>query len=309
MSEKFVEELLEKLQEYGSRDYDFRIMGVTKLNEGHKTCICASRKSENIGVNLYSDMLVRMYNKHNRNMDLLAEDVIKQLDKNMLGTDFAEYALEQVWNITDYSKVKEQILFRIVNKEANKEILQEYVYVPYLDFAVCFYIAIGNKENTGLLHLTKAIFDMWNVPLDELYQQAMLNTTILRPYEFKNIYDVIEKMVPDGSISKPLDFSGTGSENFSMWVLTNNKKYFGAGVILYDGLMQNIANQIGAEEIVILPSSVHECILIPMTDDVEIYYLKNIVYEVNTFNVEHHERLSGNVYLYSKDRNDITILT
>lgn len=48
------------------------------------------RKSENIGVNLYSDMLVRMYNKHNRNMDLLAEDVIKQLDKNMLGTDFAE---------------------------------------------------------------------------------------------------------------------------------------------------------------------------------------------------------------------------
>lgn len=90
MSEKFVEELLEKLQEYGSRDYDFRIMGVTKLNEGHKTCICASRKSENIGVNLYSDMLVRMYNKHNRNMDLLAEDVIKQLDKNMLGTDFAE---------------------------------------------------------------------------------------------------------------------------------------------------------------------------------------------------------------------------
>ena len=66
---------------------------------------------------------------------------------------------------------------------------------------------------------------------------------------------------------------------------------------------------VGAEDIVILPASVHECILLPLTDAMDTYYLRSMVREVNVTNVEPEDRLSENVYLYSRTSDEISILT
>lgn len=59
-----------------------------------------------------------------------------------------------------------------------------------------------------------------------------------------------------------------------MYVATNSKKLNGACVMLYDGLLRDFARKVG-RSFYIIPSSIHEVILIPDTLDMDILYESN----------------------------------
>lgn len=307
--DNFMEELLKQLQGRKNDEYEFQIMEMTKRNDNHKTSLCVRQRGNAIGVNLYMDDLVRRYETKDCDMEALVEDILVQLKERLLDSSFTATAMEQLSVIRDYEVMKDRVLFRIVNEEANREYLKNSVYVPFLDFAICFYLVVGDGEDTGTIHLTKDMFNTWGVSVEEVYQQAMKNTPILMPYQFKNIADILSGMMAEDSFSEFMNPPEFDEKNFSMWVLGNEKQMFGAGAILYEGLMKEISERIGAEDIVILPSSVHECILLPLTDAMDTYYLRSMVHEVNVTNVEPEDRLSENVYLYSRTSAEISILT
>lgn len=304
----FMEDLLKRLQERKSDNYEFQLMEVAKINDGHKTSLCIRQKGNSIGANLYMDDLVRRYENSDCDMELLVEDIMQKLKEGLLNTDFVNYAMEQLADIKDYNKVKEKIVFRIVNEEANKEYLKNSVYVPFLDFAICFYLVVSTGEEMGTIQLTRDIISIWNVPIEEIYQQALLNTPILMPYQFRHIVEVLKRMMLEDCFTQSMEVLEADEENFGMWVLGNVEQMYGAGVILYDGLMREISTKIGVDSIVILPSSVHECVLIPKAENMDIYYLKSMVREVNDTNLGPEERLSENIYLYSRATDEITIL-
>lgn len=309
MMKNFMEELLKVLREKKDEEYDFQIMEVTKLNDSQKLSICARKKGDSIGVNLYMEDLVRRYNSIGRDLNGLAEDILSQIRENLLDSAFTGAALKEMSDMLDFDKMKDKVLFRIINAEDNKEYLKHSVYVPFLDFAICFYHTVGNAGETGTIHLTAQVAEAWGVSVDEIYEHALKNTPIRMPYRFRNIEEVLEQLMREDSFSQCMNPPEFGKENFSLWVLGNEKQMFGAGAILYDGLMREISERMGADEIVILPSSVHECLLLPMTEEVEVSYLRNMVHEVNATKLAPEERLSENVYLYSRETDEISILT
>ena len=142
--DNFMEELLKRLQSSTNDEYEFQIMEVTKRNDEHKTSLCVRQKGDVIGVNLYMDDLERSFTNNGCNMEVLVKGILHQLRDNLLNTDFANYAMRQLGEIRDYEKVKQKILFRIINEETNKEYLENSVFVPFLDFAICFYLLIDN---------------------------------------------------------------------------------------------------------------------------------------------------------------------
>lgn len=307
--DNFMEELLKRLQSSTNDEYEFQIMEVTKRNDEHKTSLCVRQKGDVIGVNLYMDDLERSFTNNGCNMEVLVKGILHQLRDNLLNTDFANYAMRQLGEIRDYEKVKQKILFRIINEETNKEYLENSVFVPFLDFAICFYLLIDNGDDMGTIHLTKELFDFWNVSVTEVYQQAMKNTPILLPYMLKELFDMLAHMMPEEAFGQFMNTLELAEERKGIWILSNERMMFGTGTILYEGLMKEISEKIGAEEIVILPSSVNECILLPMNGDVDTYYLRGMVHEVNATQVSHEDRLSDNIYLYSRETNKITVLT
>lgn len=84
-------------------------------------------------------------------------------------------------------------------------------------------------------------------------------------------------------------------DDMKMYVLTNSEQHLGSGLIVHDKVLKHILDTIG-EDIYILPSSVHELIIIPSSIVDDEKYLTSMVHEINQTEVEPKDRLSDDVY-------------
>lgn len=90
-----------------------------------------------------------------------------------------------------------------------------------------------------------------------------------------------------------------------MKVLTNTEKFYGAAAIIYGkDKIRGLAEKEG-NDIVIIPSSVHECILFPYDESMPFELLNAMVNEVNTSEVKEEEILSDHVYMYDRQTDRI----
>ena len=70
--------------------------------------------------------------------------------------------------------------------------------------------------------------------------------------------------------------------------------------------LKEFADRTGAD-FYILPSSIHETLLIPVADNMELDYLTSMVREVNATQVTPEEQLSDNVYIYRRATDSIEL--
>ena len=89
------------------------------------------------------------------------------------------------------------------------------------------------------------------------------------------------------------------SEDDDMFVISNTSKIFGASCVLYPGVLEKFAAEKDAD-IFVLPSSIHEMILVPEKEDQDYSTLPNIVKETNRTEVDPEEVLSDSVYYYDR---------
>lgn len=216
----------------------------------------------------------------------------------------------------DFSRVKNSIVFKVVNRDSNKKLLKDVPYYEYLDLAVVFYFIINTdeiKNATALIH--NRYLEMWNVRKEALFAIAKRNTPRLLRYEIKDINDVIngfdnERNEADSEFANETDGiekaeAGNNNKKGKMFVLTNNLKINGAACILYDDVIRNFAAFMG-NDLYIIPSSIHEVILISAggADKDE---LNHMVRNVNKDEVERYEILSDHIYMYDLKKDRILI--
>ena len=91
-----------------------------------------------------------------------------------------------------------------------------------------------------------------------------------------------------------------------LYVLTNKSRMFGAACMLYPGVFQQAAREIEGDFFV-LPSSVHEVLLLSPGNVFDREGLRRLVREINETQVEPYEVLSNNVYYYDSEKAEIRI--
>ena len=91
-----------------------------------------------------------------------------------------------------------------------------------------------------------------------------------------------------------------------LFVLTNEKMYLGAVTMFYPDLMDLIADKLDSD-LYIIPSSIHECLILPEQEDICGDDLKKLVRTVNDTEVADDEILSYNIYKYSRAGRSVTI--
>lgn len=96
------------------------------------------------------------------------------------------------------------------------------------------------------------------------------------------------------------------SEEIRMLVISNQSKVYGAAHILDNDILKKCA-EIENADLVILPSSVYECILVPVSKNTNIRDMTNMVKEINATQLQAEEVLSDHPYIYSRERNRIEI--
>ena len=135
---------------------------------------------------------------------------------------------------------------------------------------------------------------------------------VLQPYSFKGMSEtIIEMKAGDIARDNGMDISEAremASQMIpdvpdTMFVLTNDTKVNGAAAILNDDTRQEIADKVG--DFYVLPSSVHETLIIPKDAGMELRDLEQMVQEVNQTQVAPQERLSNHVYEYDAKEHEL----
>ena len=136
----------------------------------------------------------------------------------------------------------------------------------------------------------------WNVSTDTLFESAKINTPKLLPYYFDDIFSVLQNVSDLSEFSK--------NQLYPLYVLTNSEKLFGAAVILYPNLLSSIAKKMN-HDLIIIPSSLHEVLLLPAEQGESSEEYSSIIQEVNLSELSPEEILSDHAYYYSRKTDSI----
>lgn len=211
---------------------------------------------------------------------------------------YGEVRFQHSWEgeyVQSYDKIKDMIVYHLINRERNKELLKQIPYVPYMDLAIVFYVLIEvNKYGTASMLIRNEHLKEWDVTKEMVYQSARRNTEKILPYEFNTMKAVIEEM------------AGAKREEKEdvMYVLSNKIRNYGAAAILYQNRLKNIGDYL-KENYYVLPSSIHEVIIVPESEAPSQNDLSAMVKEINESQVEEEEVLSDWAYYYDRETDNL----
>ncbi len=201
----------------------------------------------------------------------------------------------------DFSGVKDRICYRLVEKKANEGLLQKIPHIEYLDLAICFYYAYSSRVlGNGSILIHRTHMDMWGTSVEELLELAISNTPRIFPVYCESMESFMRKL----SVEQGVWEEAENGEQISMQIVSNINRVQGAACILYPGLLTKLAGQLGGK-VYIIPSSVHEVLLVPDVEAVEAEQLKEMIIEVNATQVSAEERLSDSLYYFDISQGEI----
>lgn len=209
--------------------------------------------------------------------------------------------------LNDFEKVKNKVVFSLVNYGMNKERLESMPYVPYLDLAILFYVLLERTENgERTAVITNKELAAWGTTKEELLRLARQNTPRLYMAEVNSLNDVIKSFVKDKK-SKDFFDEFIGEEELPLYVLSNRHNVKGAAVILYDGLLKEMSKVLG-HDLLILPSSVHEVLVMAYDKTMDFLSIRDMVEHINEVEVPVCDVLSNQIYRYNREKDQVSFL-
>ena len=194
-------------------------------------------------------------------------------------------------HLRDFERIRKKIVYRIINTERNRKILTQVPHLPYLDLSVVFYVQFSVQKYSAIsMLITNGHLSLWGIAKEEIIQAARWNTPRLLPAEIADVQNLVLEMFPGYGRSELL--------HGLMYVQTNMQRNYGAAVLLYPGLLEMIGEE-WKENFYILPSSIHEVLLVPESKNPGLSELKEAVFSINRTEVTKEEFLSDTVYYYN----------
>lgn len=194
--------------------------------------------------------------------------------------------------IINYEFAKKHLALRLINRKSNAKRLRDIPHKNFLDMAVVVQMFFVSGESNGRsVEVSYQLLDMWGVSFEEVYDEAYGNF-LKEESVLSKMQDVLKELGYDAVMGKPAE---------DMYILTNERKFFGAVHILRTDILDELARK-HSSDILVLPSSVHEMILIPVWDAASILETATrLVQNVNQEIVDPKEVLSDHAYLYGLD--------
>ena len=192
----------------------------------------------------------------------------------------------------DFNQIRKNLVYRLVNYEANQELLSMVPHTRFLDLAKIYYADCQIGETSGSILIYHTHVKEWKITEDELMAAAEENTPRLYP----------AKLQPLSSALKTENDTGT----VPMFVLSNTGNQNGAAAVCYKDVLESFSQKT-EDDLVILPSSVHETILLPLQKSNNMDSLREMVCDINRTVLDRSEFLSDNVYIYGRLNRNILI--
>lgn len=293
----FKQQLLADLQNRLGSDIQVTVQDIIKNNDTHLDGLTILSAKYNLSPTIYLNHYFKQY-EAGRSLEEIENDILKVYRENCPSSNI------DISFFTDYDKVKSRIIFKLVNYERNRELLSKVPHYRFLDLAIIFNCLVESSPSgsaTILIH--DHHLDYWGITRDDLYALSQQNTPKLLSYDLRDMTEILKELFSDECTpSDDIHFK----ESCPMYVLTNRYKLNGSGCILYQNLLRDFANRIKSD-LFILPSSIHEVLIIPVKNQTTPQELTDMVKDVNSSQLSREEILSDHVYYYSREKEQITM--
>lgn len=245
---------------------------------------------------IYLESFFEEYKK-GKSIDEIAERIVLLDKENRFAYDM-DFSF-----FSDYEKVKEKLYVKMINKKENAKLLEVVPYRTFLDLAMVVYCDVSDicKMEASVLIRNEHI-KHFGVSEEEMIDSAYENTRSLGA-EIKDLYNIVENNLIEND-----NHITTFVDRGKMFVMTNNRTVLGAVCMSYDDKLDEFISG-RCDGVFIIPSSIHEVILIPnhmITGDTGIDVrkkegegIKQIIESVNRNELAIEDVLSYNVYYYS----------
>ena len=212
-------------------------------------------------------------------------------------------------DLMNYDSVKEHLAVMLVNTQANKRMLREMPHEKIEDLSAICYVDFPVESNDGkaTMKVRNEHLKMWNVDAKEIFQQARTNTQPVNTPLLQSMDEMLlsifnEEGHAENLLDENIDFGLRSHE--MLYALTNIEKQYGASMITQPEVLNKL-EQFFPEGFYVLPSSVHEVLIVTDNGEMEPKMLGEMVREVNKNEVERQEVLSDRVYSYDKEKHQI----
>ncbi len=250
--------------------------------------IIRSKDNMRISPVIYLEPLYDLYQAGESSMDDCVLHVVSQYkDADISGMQSLLAGAPLEWSF-----IKDHVYPMLVSTKQNKELLKTAVSRSVLDLSVVYQVRFESPdERIYSMKLTYPMLKEYGIDEETVYDSAIRNLKT-DGYAFYNMEDVFGMFMPGGMTADPVSHLDDGS----MFVLLNRSKQYAAAGLLD---LEMIRRAAGGRDFYVLPSSIHEVIFVPTSDDVDQEMLTEMVRQVNASEVAESERLSDHAYFYN----------
>lgn len=291
---EFTKELKETVNKIIGKDYRAEVRPIEKINIGTVHSLIISNGGSNVSPSFYIEELYSIYQQEKATVEEIAENIVNTYF-NHINSSMKENKLESCFQ--DKTWVKERLFVQLINSSKNKKLLKDSIHMDFKELSLVLYIMATDDENgIGKVRVNKAMLDHFKWTEKDILSYALENTMNLFPYEEFSLYELLSKII-DIDIPKNVP---------KIMVLTNNRGMFGATTIFYPNVLKELAEKHGTS-LFLLPSSIHEFLIL---EDNGIYNpekLKEMVQKVNISEVSPEEVLSDNIYYYGRNSGMLSV--
>ena len=204
----------------------------------------------------------------------------------------------------DYETIKKGLTVYVRNAQENVDFLADCPHEIREDLALVygFHVLVdGEKDGSAIINYDRL---KWlGVSEEQLKQDAWENMKQSNPPCFLDLHDMLAKMYFDepGDVKAgSLEHLEDVDPNAMMYVLTNSNQVNGAVYMCDEEVMSLIAEKLGSD-LIVIPSSIHETIILKETENMSVRELNAMVEAVNAEAVNPQERLGNFVYRFDRE--------
>ncbi|MCI8464836.1 MAG: hypothetical protein HFI63_03115 [Lachnospiraceae bacterium] len=278
-------EFLSEIRHHMERRYREACVSVRTVLKNNGQCLdglLILQPDENISPTIYLNSYYTQY-LNGLPLDDILEEITIVYENHRLPSRF-DLSL-----FRDFDQIRNQISFRLIGRSANLELLSDIPFLPFLDLAIVFFFTLEHEIiGTSSVLIRNNHLELWNTDTEELFSLAKTNTRSLSGCE----------IIP----MERLLFPDTTEDSFSpsahtLFVLSSHTRTFGAACLLYEDVLASFSSLL-QDDFYVLPSSIHEVLLIPLKKSPPAEALLEMVQDINRTEVSPEDVLSNHLYLY-----------
>lgn len=152
------------------------------------------------------------------------------------------------------------------------------------------YIRMTEQENIYAAQISESILEYIGISASEAWQQAQKNTE--DESQIKSLAKVMCELLN-------IEYNSEMDAIDPLFVISNPAKFRGAAAILNKKILAKFGKEQHTNKIVVLPSSIHEMLLLPYTEEIDIDTFTEMVEQTNHSSVDPTEQLVDRAFIIS----------